>query len=181
MQDFDTRGRLVAQVFYSELEKIARSSTAGEIASLLMENRALREAAKPDLIQKLKPGTGSFFGAVADRFRGWKAGRNTEGLAQEALADIVSQNNPNAARSIQEQNEALRRLGEVRAAEQQIYAPRTPSAVSGTSFFGSSSPQVPASSGMSTLKSVGFGVGAGAAGLGALQMYLNNRNAEPTY
>lgn len=175
MQDFDTRGRLVAQVFYSELEKIAAS--AGDIASLLLQNRALREAAKPDLIQKLKPGTGSLFEAVGDRFRGWKAGRLAESEARKDLSNIVAQNNPNAAKTIQEQNEALRRIGEVRAAERQIYDTSTPS------FFGAKKAPEPAQSkGISTLKNVAFGVGAGAAGLGGLQMYLNSRqNAEPTY
>lgn len=181
MEAHDTHGRFIAQAFYTELEKIAYAMHPGDIAKLVSENAALRKAARPDLLQKLRPGTGSLFEAIGDRVKGAVGGMRTKGKATEALSGMARDANPEAAKNIFEQNEALKRLGSVREAERALHGPgltgveRPPA---GGGFFGGM--PSPSKGQHSTLRNVAFGAGLGAGGLAAGQMYLNSTQ-EPQY
>lgn len=74
--DSKVRGAFLAQVMFGELEKISGSAEfhAGHEAF-----QAMLHGAKPNLVEALKPGKGSFFGAVKQRLAIGKLSRKAKG------------------------------------------------------------------------------------------------------
>lgn len=188
------RGQLVAHSMFSELEKIAKSVPGGmlgavsktisdprDLAHAFQSLESLRGAANPDLLQKLRPGTGSFFEAVGDKAKNFLGSLNAK---RKATSQLAGMRPPTSGFANQlEEADALRRMGAIREAERGIHGPglfgRTPTASPG--FFQQAG-SVAAGAGRNTsLRNVAFGAGAGATGLLAAQYYMNQPSDQMAY
>lgn len=188
------RGQIVAHAMFSELEKIARSAPSAllgaaskaitdpsELAHAFQSLESLRGAANPDLLQKLRPGTGSLFEAIGDRARNFMASRNAR---RGAVAQLGAMRPPMSGFKNQlEEADSLRRMGAIRDAERSIHGPglfnRAPTQAPG--FF-QQAQGVAAGAGRNTsLRNVAFGAGAGAAGLLAAQHYMSQPQQDMAY
>ena len=177
--DYDTRGRLVAQVFYAELEKIAKSYVdPSDLVRGVKENLKLRGETGYGLSELLSPGP-SLFGGIVHNIRNRLGGRKVKSEAFRELAKMKADVDPRKAQSLAEQNESLARLSEIRKAEREL-AGASPSG--GRSFFSPKSSGPSSSPLKSSLSTAAFGAGAGVAGTLGAQQYLNSQaQGEPTY
>jgi len=187
MNSYDTRGRLVAQAFYTELEKIS-SDRVRRIVDVVNQNRDLARRLEPDMAEKLKPGTGSLFFAWLDRKKARKLSTEVE---NRAVADIKRMRadlmRDLSSASADERLDRMKKLVRLKEAEDEVRY--------GTSGFkggwGTSqqpavaqtpTPQVPEAAvpaPPSTARNIAFGAGLGAAGLLGAQYYLSQ--PQPQY
>ena len=176
--DYDTRGRLVAQVFYDELEKIARAGLSpDDLVRGVKENLRLRGQTNYSLGELLSPGQ-SMFGGMLHNISNWRGGRKVRAQAARELSQMKAGANPAKAATLAEQNEALARLGEIRKAERELSGLRSSG---GSSFFSPRNQSAPSAM-KSVLPTAAFGLGAGVAGTLGAQHYLNSQSqGEPTY
>jgi hypothetical protein len=175
MNDYDVRGRLIAHTFFSELEKIAFASdipTPADIAERVNTTNALRQQADPDLLQKLRPGTGSFFQALKDKAQNQWRKHMLKSEGQTALDNL----RPSLGKGLNFEDEAraLRQMGEIRAAEKALHGSGGKSPFD---YFRRTAADA-ASSSPRPLRNLAFGVGLGAAGLLAGQHYLRKRREQ---
>lgn len=185
MEEFILRGQVIAHSFYSELEKIATWVEADDLARAALANRAARQAAKPDLVQKLKPGTGSLFKAVGERFKLHRTGKKLDARVQGGLDQL---RNPGAEadpeleqlyRDLKKDTDALGSAARVRKAENKLYgqdtASRPPPSPESVHPGKEETPR------SSRVRNVAFGTGLGAAGVLGGQYYLKRKQQEPVY
>jgi len=172
MNEFELHGRVVAQAFFLELEKIAMADPM-DIVHGLRANQALRSAASPSLVQKLKPGTGSFFGAVKDKVRLHLKGRN---VRKSAIKDLDSASKYTPGADDIEDNANLARAARGREAEHELHGKPGES-----SFFGGKKKKEPVRGHRARLRDLAFGAGIGGAGVIGTSMYLKGGQAEPGY
>ncbi len=181
---YDFHSRLVEQSFYSELSKIA-GVTPSEIVSSFRESQALRQAARPDLLQKLRPGTGSLVKAVGQRITGAVEGLRTSSKATRGLEEIMQGTRPGAAKNIHEENAALRTQGAVREAERQLHGPgltgKEPGQQPKPSFFSGKPSASTSPTQHATLRNIAFGAGAGTVGVLGAQHYIKSKQQQQTY
>lgn len=193
MNSYDTRGRLVAQVFFTELEKISASRTQ-KIVDVVLQNRELARQLEPDLVEKLRPGTGSFLYALLDR----RAARKIDSsVADRGLSELDEMRrklmkNLESTNDQRRRNRILNRLIEIKGAQQQVRSgrakfdwnsgapspspiPVTPPPPVAPPVTPPVAPPVtpPVAFGPSGARNIAFGAGLGAAGLLGTQYYMN--------